>query len=45
MFTLFQALLYNEIGCVSERKRCALEFRQLDEQYPTKITTTLLTHL
>lgn len=39
-----QALLYNEIGCVSERKRCALEFRQLDEQYPTKITT-LLTHL
>ncbi|PNF24685.1 hypothetical protein B7P43_G17552 [Cryptotermes secundus] len=39
-----EALLYNEIGCVSERKRCALEFRQLDEQYPTKITT-LLTHL
>lgn len=40
-----QALLYNEIGCVAERKRCALEFRHLDEQYPTKLTTTLLTHL
>ncbi|CAG2061235.1 unnamed protein product, partial [Timema podura] len=27
-----EALLYNEIGNVIARKKCALEFRQLDEQ-------------
>lgn len=37
-----QALLYNEVDCVVGRKKCALEFRALDEQYPTKIATTLL---
>ncbi|KAJ4439043.1 hypothetical protein ANN_14999 [Periplaneta americana] len=40
-----QGLLCNELGDVAERNRCALEFRQLDEQYPTKIPTMLLTHL
>ncbi|XP_049828082.1 anaphase-promoting complex subunit 5 isoform X1 [Schistocerca gregaria] len=40
-----KALLYNELGYVSERKKCALQFRQLDEQYPTKVATTLLTRL
>ncbi|PSN35870.1 Anaphase-promoting complex subunit 5 [Blattella germanica] len=40
-----QALLYNEINYDSERNKCALEFRLLDEQYPTKIATTLLTRL
>nr|CAD7459333.1 unnamed protein product [Timema tahoe] len=40
-----EALLYNEIGNVIARKKCALEFRQLDEQHPTKIATTLFTHL
>ncbi|GLG92673.1 Anaphase-promoting complex subunit 5 [Gryllus bimaculatus] len=39
------ALLYNELGYVAERKKCALEFRQWDEQHPTKIATTLLTRL
>ncbi|XP_026272663.1 anaphase-promoting complex subunit 5 [Frankliniella occidentalis] len=37
-----QALLYNEVDCVLGRKKCALEFRALDEQHPTKIATTLL---
>lgn len=37
-----QALLYNEVDCVVGRKKCALEFRALDEQHPTKIATTLL---
>ncbi|XP_067002288.2 anaphase-promoting complex subunit 5 isoform X2 [Anabrus simplex] len=40
-----QVLLYNELGYVSERKKCALEFRQWDGQYPVKISTTLLTRL
>ena len=31
----YQARLYNELGAVPERNECALEFRLLDEQYPT----------
>ena len=31
----YQARLYNELGAVPERNKCALEFRLLDEQYPT----------
>ncbi|KAK3923376.1 Anaphase-promoting complex subunit 5 [Frankliniella fusca] len=37
-----QALLFNEVDNVVGRKKCALEFRALDEQHPTKIATTLL---
>lgn len=39
------ALLNDEMGNVGDKKKCALEFRQLDEQYPTKIATTLLIRL
>ncbi|XP_039286737.1 anaphase-promoting complex subunit 5 isoform X2 [Nilaparvata lugens] len=31
-----QALLSNEIGCYKNRNRYSLEFRQIDEEYPTK---------
>ncbi|XP_071802629.1 anaphase-promoting complex subunit 5-like [Asterias amurensis] len=39
-----QAHLYNELGYTSERNKCALKFRQLDQQYPTSVfppTSTL----
>lgn len=39
----FQAQIYHEIGNVIERNKCALEYRQIDEQYPTKLTNSLLT--
>ncbi|XP_064650104.1 anaphase-promoting complex subunit 5-like isoform X2 [Lineus longissimus] len=35
----YQARLYHELGQGAERNKCALEFRQLDQLYPT------LTHL
>ncbi|XP_063240526.1 anaphase-promoting complex subunit 5 [Bacillus rossius redtenbacheri] len=40
-----QALLCNEVGDHSERNKYAAEFRQLDEQYPTKMPATLLTQM
>lgn len=36
-----QALLSHEIGYVKQRNRCAMEFRQLDEQCPTHIGKTM----
>ena len=30
-----QARLYNELGYTAERNKCALEFRQLDQLFPT----------
>lgn len=39
----FQAQLYHEIGNIVERNKRALEYRQMDEQYPTKLTNSLLT--
>ncbi|XP_077292217.1 anaphase promoting complex subunit 5 ida [Arctopsyche grandis] len=38
-----QAQLYHEIGNIVERNKRALEYRQMDEQYPTKLTNSLLT--
>lgn len=34
--TYYLARLYNELGYTSERNRCAYQFRQLDQQYPTQ---------
>lgn len=36
------SLLYNEIDLKAERNQCAFEFRQFDEQYPTKANTSTL---
>lgn len=38
-----QARLYNELGYVTERNRCALEFHQLDQQYPTRTSALVNT--
>lgn len=34
--TYYLARLYNELGYTSERNKCAYQFRQLDQQYPTQ---------
>ena len=31
----YLARLYHELGYVSERNKCAYQFKQLDQQYPT----------
>uniref|UniRef100_A0A6V7I7P8 Cohesin loading complex subunit SCC4 homolog n=1 Tax=Bracon brevicornis TaxID=1563983 RepID=A0A6V7I7P8_9HYME len=36
------SLFYNEIDMKADRNQCAFEFRQLDEQYPTKTNTSTL---
>ncbi|XP_011314211.1 anaphase-promoting complex subunit 5 [Fopius arisanus] len=36
------SLLYNEVDQKAERNQCAFEFRQFDEQYPTKANTSTL---
>lgn len=35
VITLFQARLYHELGYRTERNQCSLEFKQLDQLYPT----------
>jgi len=30
-----QSRIYDELGLLSQRNKCAVEFRQLDLQYPT----------
>lgn len=42
---LFQATLYNEINAVQKRNQCAMQFRLLDEEYPGKNQSPLLTLL
>ncbi|XP_035670806.1 anaphase-promoting complex subunit 5-like [Branchiostoma floridae] len=37
----YQAQLYNEVGNSADRNRCALQFRQLDQQVPTNPTQIL----
>ncbi|KAI0218824.1 Anaphase-promoting complex subunit 5 [Lamellibrachia satsuma] len=39
----YQVRLYNELGYVTERNRCALEFHQLDQQYPTRTSALVNT--
>ncbi|KAL4219244.1 Anaphase-promoting complex subunit 5 [Mactra antiquata] len=31
----YQARLYHELGYITERNKCAHQFKQLDSQYPT----------
>ncbi|CAG9773305.1 unnamed protein product [Ceutorhynchus assimilis] len=41
----FQAQLYNSINLCEERNNSSLEYRLLNEQYPTKNTQTLIKYL
>ncbi|ESP01711.1 hypothetical protein LOTGIDRAFT_238189 [Lottia gigantea] len=37
----YQARLYNDIGNLAERNKCAFQFKQLDQQYPTLSRMTI----
>ncbi|XP_077987048.1 anaphase-promoting complex subunit 5-like [Glandiceps talaboti] len=38
-----QARIYNELGYQAERNKCALQFRQLDQQFPSSVCPPLST--
>ena len=38
-----QAHIYQELGYTSERNKCAMQFRQLDQQYPTALVPPMNT--
>ncbi|XP_072015679.1 anaphase-promoting complex subunit 5-like isoform X2 [Amphiura filiformis] len=38
-----QAHIYQELGYTSERNKCAMHFRQLDQQYPTALVPPMST--
>lgn len=41
----FQARLYNEVDLIEKRNKCALEYRLLEEDHPSKNNTALATFL
>lgn len=42
IYKLFQAQVLHEVGNISARNRCAMEYRLLDEQHPTKRNNDLV---